>query len=179
MTAATATRGPLFRWWIRWRFHLSALIILVPAALTPLYFQNLAMESGAAGLGAREIGVVQAGPWSARFAEFDLMVPQTQGPAGPVKQFSLAMTGKAITEVRAAYIKIGKPRSLRAAGAIFFGSPYRQTAGLPVPDRTSPDAEVWLTFEGWDGSVHQTMLKLAEASQVTANWLRAKGGSSR
>ncbi len=33
-------------------------------------------------------------------------------------------------------LRIGKPRSLRAAGVIFFGTPYRMGAALPVPERT-------------------------------------------
>ena len=177
MSAAALEQGALRRWWLKWRFHLSALVILAPAALTPFYFRDIALQTGAAGLGAREIGQRTIGPWTVRLAEFDLMAPQTQGPAGPVKSFALALTGPAVTEVRAAYIKIGKPRSLRAAGAIFFGAPYRQVAGLAVPERTSPDAEVWLTLEGWDGSMHQAPLQLAELSPVTLDWLKARGGA--
>ncbi|MFD1702956.1 thiamine pyrophosphate-binding protein [Methylopila henanensis] len=176
MSVATIETGTLKRWWLRWRFHLSALVVLVPAALTPLYFEQVAMFAGTSGLGAREIGERQVGPWTVRLAEFDLMAPQVQGPAGPVKLFSLALTGRALTEVRAAYLKVGKPRSLRATGAIFFGTPYRQTAGLPVPERTSPDAEVWLTLEGWDGSMQQAPLKLTDVSPVTADWLKRNGG---
>ena len=160
----------------KWRFHLSALVILVPAALTPYYFKQLAMESGTSGLGAREIGERPVGPWTVRLAEFDLLPPQVQGAAGPVKSLTLALKGEAVTAVRAAYVKIGKPRSLRAAGAIFFGSPYRQMAGLPTPDRTDPDAEVWITLEGWDGSVHQAPLKLADVSPVTVSWLNEQKG---
>ncbi len=176
MSAATLDRSAASRFWRRWRFHLSALVVLVPIALTPLYFRQLALENGTAGLGAREIGERKVGPWSVRLAEFDLLPPQVQGPAGPVKQFTLALAGAGVTEVRAAYLKIGKPRSLRAAGSIFFGSPYRQTAGLPIPERTSPDAEVWLTLEGWDGSMQTQALPLAEASPVAADWLRSRNG---
>jgi hypothetical protein len=172
MTAAAAPRGALGRWWRRWCFHLSALLILVPAAITPLYFQQLAMMSGTAGLGAREVGERTVGPWRVRLAEFDLLAPQVQGPAGPVKPFTLALQGDAISQVRAAYVKVGKPRSLRAAGSIFFGSPYRQVAGLPIPERTPPDAEIWITLEGWDGSMHQAPLPLAEASPTTVAWLK-------
>lgn len=177
MSAAAVGESRARRWWLRWRFHLSALLILIPAAITPFYFRQLAMDSGTSGLGMREIGERTVGPWTVRLAEFDLLPPQVQGAAGPVKPFTLALTGEAVSAVRAAYLKIGKPRSLRAAGSIFFGSPYRQFAGLPVPERTSPDAEIWLTLEGWDGSVHQTPLKLDEMSPVTAGWLKEQKGS--
>lgn len=177
MSAATFNESALGRWWRKWRFHLSALAILVPVALTPLYFRQLAMDSGASGLGAREIGERAVGPWTVRLAEFDLFPPLPQGPAGPVKTFTLALKGDAISQVRAAYVKVGKPRSLRAAGSIFFGSPYRQIAGLPIPERTPADAELWLTLEGWDGSMQQASLPLAQASPVTIDWLKSKGAA--
>jgi hypothetical protein len=175
--AGVVRSGALHRAWSRWRFHLSGLVVLVPLALLPAYFEELAADSGSAGLGAREIGARKVGPWTVRLAEADLLPPQVQGLAGPIKPFSLALQGSAVAEVRAAYVKVGKPRSLRAAGAIFFGSPYRLTAGLALPRTTAATAQIWLTLEGWDGSVHQASLPLAEASPVTERWLTATGAA--
>lgn len=62
------------------------------------------------------------------------------------------------SQVKATYLRIGKPRSLRAAGVIFFGSPYRMGTSVPIPPRTRPDAELWITMEGWDGSMHQASI---------------------
>jgi len=78
--------------------------------------------------------------------------------------------------VKAVYLRIGKPRSLRAAGTIFFGAPYRMGTNLPVPPRTRPDAQVWVTIEGWDGSMHQAAVPLAKASPATVAWLEKQGG---
>ncbi|MET0313495.1 MAG: thiamine pyrophosphate-binding protein [Hansschlegelia sp.] len=161
--------------WRRWRFHLSALAVLVPVGFAPDYFQRLAMDAGSVGLGARVIGVHAVGDWTVKLAEFDLGPPAIEGEAGPVKLFTLALDGPARDEVKAAYIKIGKPRSIRSAGALFAGTPYRQTAGLQVPPTATAASEVWLTLEGWDGSVSQSMLPLSEASPATADWLRRAG----
>ncbi|MDF3243171.1 efflux RND transporter permease subunit, partial [Pseudomonas veronii] len=42
----------------------------------------------------------------------------------------------------------------------FFGTPYRMGALLPVPERTPADAELWVTMEGWDGTMHQGSIAL-------------------
>ncbi|MBN0252810.1 thiamine pyrophosphate-binding protein, partial [Pseudomonas aeruginosa] len=65
--------------------------------------------------------------------------------------------------------------SLRAAGVIFFGSPYRMGTSVQIPPRTRPDAELWITMEGWDGSMHQASIPLAEASPATVAWLNKRG----
>jgi hypothetical protein len=53
-------------------------------------------------------------------------------------------------QVKATYLRIGKPRSLRAAGTIFFGTPYRMGTSCRSA-ATRADAELWITMEGWDG----------------------------
>ena len=89
--------------------------------------------------------------------------------------FNAALCQACIPQVKATYLRIGKPRSLRAAGVIFFGSPYRMGTSVPIPPRTRPDAELWITMEGWDGSMHQASIPLAEASPATVAWLNKRG----
>jgi hypothetical protein len=59
---------------------------------------------------------------------------------------------------------------------IFFGTPYRMGAMLPVPAKTKADAELWITMEGWDGSMHQASIPLSQASPATLAWLSTQGG---
>ena len=92
-----------------------------------------------------------------------------------MKSFNAALSDSSIDQVKAAYLRIGKPRSLRAAGVIFFGTPYRMGATLPIPERTKADAELWITFEGWDGSMHQASIPLSQASPATVAWLAQRG----
>lgn len=75
-------------------------------------------------------------PWSLKLAEWRIEPPHDEGPAGFMKDFNAALCQACIPQVKATYLRIGKPRSLRAAGVIFFGSPYRM--GTSVPIRRAP-----------------------------------------
>nr|WP_100546821.1 MULTISPECIES: thiamine pyrophosphate-binding protein [unclassified Pseudomonas] len=175
--AATAPApSALGRFWYKWRFHLNVLLVLIPLGFMPKYFQDVALFRGDSGLGEREFGEVQVGPWSLRLAEFRNQPPQLEGPAGYMKSFNAALCQACISQVKVVYLRIGKPRNLRAAGGLFFGSPYRMGTSIPVPPRTKPDAELWITAEGWDGTVHQASIPLAEASPATIAWLKQQGG---
>lgn len=167
--------SPLRQFWLRWRFHLNVLLILIPLGFMPRYFADMALFSGSSGLGERGIGEVQVGPWSLKLAEWRIEPPHDEGPAGFMKDFNAALCQACIPQVKATYLRIGKPRSLRAAGVIFFGSPYRMGTSVPIPPRTRPDAELWITMEGWDGSMHQASIPLAEASPATVAWLNKRG----
>lgn len=171
---ATAPTG-LAAKWKRWKFHLSAVLLLVPVFYVQNYFSDIALSRGKKGLGEREIGEKQVGPWSVKLAELRVWEPLGTKEAGFVQTFNMSLFQACIPEVKAAYLRVGKPRSLRAAGALFFGSPYRMSAGLIIPDRAKSDDEVWLTLEGWDGSVHQASWTLAEASPITVEWLKKQG----
>ena len=46
---------------------------------------------------------------------------------------------------------------------------------LPVPERTPVDAELWITMEGWDGTMHQGSIPLSQASPATIAWLNKQG----
>ena len=77
----------------------------------------------------------------------------------------------------AAYLRIGRPYSLSAPGALLSGSPYQQFTEVAVPPRARADDQLWLTVEAWDGSVHQASLPLAEASPSLVAWLDRQGAS--
>lgn len=167
-----ATR--LGRWWQDWRFHLSALVILVPAAAFPAFYHLARMTSGEGGLGAGTPVTVQAGPYALRLVEFTADAPLDAGVAGQRKVFRLALCQGCDDRIRAVHIRLGKPRSLRAAGALFSGSPQRLTADMPVPDSAATGDGLWLTVEEWNGTTHKAEAALAEVSPATAGWLRRK-----
>ncbi|BAQ82118.1 hypothetical protein [Pseudomonas sp. St29] len=174
----TATpASSLSRFWHKWRFHLNILLLLIPLGFMPKYFADRALFRGDAGLGEREVGEVQVGPWSLRLAEMRSQAPRHDSAVGYMKEFNAALCDACIDPVKATYLRIGKPRSLRAAGVIFFGSPYRMGASLPIPEKTKADAELWITMEGWDGSMHQASIPLSQASPATVAWLEKQGGT--
>ena len=113
--------------------------------------------------------------YSLQLAELRNEAPRPDGPAGFMKSFNAALCDTCIDQVKAGYLRIGKPRSLRAAGVIFFGTPYRMGATLPIPQKTKADAELWITLEGWDGSMHQASIPLSQASPATIAWLAQRG----
>ena len=165
----------LSRLWRKWRFHINILLLLIPLGFMPKYFADMALFRGDNGLGQREIGEVAVGPWSIRLAEMREDAPTLDGASGYMKTFNAALCAACVDKVKATYLRIGKPRSLRAAGVIFFGSPYRMGAFLQIPERTAPDSELWITMEGWDGSMHQASIPLSKASPATVAWLKKQG----
>ncbi|EKT4465668.1 thiamine pyrophosphate-binding protein [Pseudomonas putida] len=174
--AAPRSPSPLKRFWQKWRFHLNILLVLIPLGFMPRYFAETRLFRGDSGLGAHAIEAIAVGPYSIDLAEMRDEAPRADGPAGHFKQFNAALCKACIGEVKAIYLRIGKPRSLRAAGTIFFGTPYRMGTSLPVPPRTRPDADLWITLEGWDGSMHQASVPLTKASPATVAWLKKQGG---
>ncbi|MBK4987910.1 thiamine pyrophosphate-binding protein [Pseudomonas sp. S36] len=168
--------SPLKQAWLKWRFHLNILLILIPLGFMPKYFADARLFRGEAGLGANIVHDIQVGPYTLDLAEMLDEAPLADGPAGYFKDFNAALCKACIQDVKATYLRIGKPRSLRAAGTIFFGAPYNMSTSLPIPPRTSPDAQIWITLEGWDGSMHQASVPLAQASPSTVAWLKKQGG---
>ncbi|MFC3075189.1 thiamine pyrophosphate-binding protein [Shinella pollutisoli] len=158
-----------------WRFHLSVLLLIIPISAGPRFFRDEALFFGDSGLGQRELGMKAVGPWHVSVAEYTADAPIDQGLAGHMKTFAIRWSPEDADRIKASYFRIGKPRSLRAAGVVLSGSPYRQTVDVPIPERAVPDDELWLTVEGWDGAVHQTAIPLAEASPATVAWLKERG----
>ncbi|MBM6550610.1 hypothetical protein [Marinomonas ostreistagni] len=158
--------------WFRWRFHLSGLLMLIPLVLAPFYIELMSVFGGASGLGARHIGTQAAGPWQITLAEQFEQAPKLDGPAGYMKTFNAALCQTCAEQVKAVYLRLGKPRSLRTAGVIGFGSPYHMSFSMPVPENTALDAELWLTLEGWDGSLQQVQWPLRQASPATIEFLQ-------
>lgn len=162
--------------WHAWRFHINVLLVLIPLGFMPKYFADAALFRGSSGLGERLIGEVTIGPWSIHLAEFRDEPPRRDGTAGYMKGFSAALCPDCIGQVKATYLRIGKPRSLRTAGAIFYGTGYRMGASIPLPERTKPNADLWISMEGWDGSLYQNSISLAQASPATVAWLKQQQG---
>jgi hypothetical protein len=106
-----------------------------------------------------------------RLAEFKVVEPDAEGRADYAKSFALALCPACVDQVKAAYLRVGQPRSIRVAGALFSGTPYRQTAEMRIPERTTADDDLWLTVEGWDGTLHQATIPIRTASPIMAAWL--------
>ena len=137
MSKHTPPQSPVKRFWLKWRFHLNILLVLIPLGLMPKYLHEASMDRGEIGLGERELGELNAGPWSVRLAERFDEAPRSDGPAGYFKQFKIALCEQC-SDIKAVYLRVGKPRSLRAAGALFVGTTYRMTGEVNIPQRPGP-----------------------------------------
>lgn len=168
-----ATAKGLVRYWKRWRFHLSGLLLILPLAYLPQYLDRL-KPANLLGLGKREVGEFQVGPWPVNMGEWRAEEPRLHDGEYE-KGFTLALCQACVPQVKAAYLRVGRPRGeIRTSGVLFAGSPYRLFTNLRVPESLSPDAELWLTLEGWDGSVHRQAIPLAVASPATVKWAQER-----
>ncbi|KAF1066517.1 MAG: hypothetical protein GAK45_01896 [Pseudomonas citronellolis] len=172
-----AVISPLRQRWLRWRFHLSALLILVPLGFMPAFLHDARMDRGLTGLGAREVGEVQVGPWQLRLAEWEEGDPEDEGRGGFLKAFSLALCEGCAPRIKAVYLRVGKPFSPAVPGALFSGNPNRLFTEVAIPPRPPADAQLWLTVDGWDGVQYQASLPLAQASPSLVAWIDRQGAS--
>ena len=84
MSRATTTDAPSAsrRLWLKWRFHLNILLILIPLGFMPKYFADAKLFRGEAGLGANVVNDIQVGPYTLDLAEMRDEPPRADGPAG-------------------------------------------------------------------------------------------------
>ncbi|MBK1663803.1 hypothetical protein CKO38_04050 [Rhodospirillum rubrum] len=145
--------------WHRSKFHLSALMLLLPA----FYFaqQHGAFSTTAVGaMPATAPAAVALGPW--RVAVSAMPGLPEPGADGALRRFILVKIVEGdVDTIRGSFLRIGKPRNIRTLGALAYGNPHFAMAQVPVPEGLTGKEELWLTIEGWDGTLHQTSWPLA------------------
>lgn len=114
----------------------------------------------------------QAGPWRFTIAEYDRRVPRILLGDFPTKSYQIRFCDACDDQIRAAYLKVNKPRSLRGAGLVFDAERWNRFVEIQLPNSTGPDSEIWLTVEGKDGSLHHASFPIRRISPATADWLQ-------
>jgi len=114
----------------------------------------------------------QVGPWFFALAELDHDAPKHVVRDIFTKSFQLRFCTPCDAEIRSAYFRVNKPRSLRSAGLAFNGARWDRSVEIQLPGNTHADSELWLTVEGKDGTVHQTTVRLADIAPSTAQWFK-------
>jgi hypothetical protein len=112
----------------------------------------------------------EAGPWAFTLAETETAAPRVGGSGVAMKAFTLRFADAAQPEIRAAYLRARKPRSLRTAGIAFEGNPLR-TANIVIPPAFKAEEQLWLTVEGRNGEVHHAALDVGQLSPALARFL--------
>ena len=120
----------------------------------------------------RSVDVV-VGPWSLKLQELELEEPYWNPEEGLVKSFRIVPCPPCAAQIRAVFVNLKRPGSTEY-GAQAGGNPYRSLAEMKIGRNPSPDDMVWITAEGWDGSLFQAKLPLVSASPIAADWLRRR-----
>lgn len=158
-------------WWLRWRFHLSAVMVIIPAWLFLPYleFERAFVAGEPTDLRSANIKI---GRWPMQLQEVSTIEPAWNSTEYKYsKELWLVPCAQCLPEIRALYISFNRPGSTEY-GQQFGGSYYRPSAHLLIRKNASADsAMVWITAEGWDGSRAQLPLPLAQASPIASEWL--------
>lgn len=116
----------------------------------------------------------QVGPWSFRLAESSHNVPELVAMDIPMKSYQVRFCEDCDAQIRAAYLKVNKPRSLRAAGIVLNGARWNRNVDIQLPANTTADSMLWLTVVGKDGEMHQAAVRLADVSPATVAWFKQR-----
>lgn len=148
-----------------WRWWPAALMVAVPlvylAALQATPVKPLLRADAVEG---------QVGPWTFRLAESDRKAPTLVAMEIPMKSYHVRFCEVCDGQIRAAYLKVNKPRSLRGAGIVLGGSRWDRQVEIQLPANTTPESGLWLTVVGKDGEMHQAEVRLADVSPATMAW---------
>ncbi|WP_022962618.1 DUF3325 domain-containing protein [Halopseudomonas pelagia] len=116
----------------------------------------------------------QIGPWAFSLAEKDQKPPEIVAMGVPLKAFVIRFCEGCDQDIRTAYLKVRKPRSLRAAGTSFDGRGREKTAIISLPDAISLNDGIWLTVESKNGEVHYQQFDIQRVSPAIASFLLAR-----
>lgn len=114
----------------------------------------------------------QIGPWAFVIAEADHKPPVVSDSGVPTKTFQIRFCETCDGEIRTAYFKVRKPRSLRAAGLSFNGSRWTRSVEIAIPPASKLRDQLWLTVEGKDGTVYHHAFDVAQLSPATAAFIQ-------
>jgi hypothetical protein len=120
----------------------------------------------------------EAGPWAFTIAEAEIAAPKVGGSGAVMKEFALRFADAALPDIRAAYLRARKPRSLRAAGMAFEGD-FLRTAKIVIPPAFRAEERIWLTVEGRNGEVHHAAVEVGRVSPALARFLAGEEAAQK
>ncbi|MCJ2188822.1 DUF3325 domain-containing protein [Novosphingobium beihaiensis] len=112
----------------------------------------------------------KAGPWSFALAEIDRDPPEVMHLGVPLKAYRIRFCETCDLDILRAYLKVNKPRALRASGVAFGGNRWDRDVEIQLPSNLTGDSELWLTVVGKDGSVHRTSWPMSRVSPGSVAW---------
>lgn len=144
-----------------WRYHLSLAVLIIPILWAGNFLSGFSND----GIGDKIFDEKKIGPWTAQLAERH-QTPPYQDPTGVlIKNFVVRFCEGCVPQFKAAYLRVGKPRSVRAAGALLHGPAYAMESHVQFPPVVEAGEELWLTIEGWDGKLHQVSWSMKDMTK--------------
>lgn len=147
------------RYWLRWRYHLSALVLVAPVVMAPSVFHEYGEFHDARVLPARQIG-----PWTVTLAEHSPGPPHTTRAGRKMQDFSASFCEGCPAQIRGAFLHAGSRPSAEAPGWPLHGNPHHLEAHVEFPRTTGIADSLWLTVDGWEGEVHQIAWPLVDGA---------------
>lgn len=144
MNSPTPRKG-----WLRWRFHLSGLLLVAPVVMAPTVIAESAEMHDARIHPQRQIG-----PWTVTIAEHS-PAPATSYGGRRMQDFSAVFCAGCVEKIRGAFLHVGERPSVDAPGMPLHGNTHHLEAHVEFPRDPAPADSLWLTVDGWDGSLHQ------------------------
>ncbi len=156
--------------WDRFKFLACVALLLVPAFFLPDYLARQDSPTPFTPVKGAELTV---GPFDLTLGETNAALPQAI-IGGWMKSYDLQLCPDCIDRIKGAYLRVGKPRNFRAAGALFGGNPFKLAASVQMPPSTDQDSVLWLTVETWAGAIHQAPMPLGALSPATADFFQQR-----
>lgn len=151
--------------WDKYKFHLSALILIVPGVYLAGHLTTDTVPRRPTVNGSQ----IFIGTFTLVFGESNSAPPE-EIIGGWMKSYDVQLCKDCFDRIKGMYLRVGKPRSLRAAGVLFGGNPFRLSAALQMPPSTNADSELWITIETWDGEVSHASVPLRAISPTTVDF---------
>lgn len=89
-------------------------------------------------------------------------------PGSPTN-INVALPQTALDEIKFIYVRVGKPRTMRAPGTLVHGPIGAKHAHLKVPARAGEQSSLWLTAETWQGDYYQVEWPLFPDGKLTVD----------
>lgn len=110
------------------------------------------------------------GPWAFTLAETDREGPEIADMNVPLKAYRLRFCESCDAGIARAYLKVNRPRTLRASGMAFSGNRWEREVEVQLPSNLTGASQLWLTVVGKDGRVHHASWPMRQVSPATVDW---------
>lgn len=140
--------------WRRVRFHLSALVVLVPLPFLPQY-----LAASPPPVDSDRHQRLAIGPFQLDLSVHDETPEMRAG--GWVKEIHVGFGPDELARIRAVFLRVGRPAGPDQVGILATGAVFRPEADVILPAALTGTEEVWVTVEAWDGSRFLAALPLA------------------